>query len=864
MEELNLSDSDFYKYIGVSSDSSTEMINKNLRQFYLKIHPDKCNLDNLRQIFGDNNQILNLINSVSTNPADKDSDRQSICTKLYQLFSNKWESLQANSGEEMSDEEGVADNQFTETFNDSVNAQLSLQLVDFNTLNFYDIIINYIEANPSVTLSQDEINQIMYLLQKFVYDNKDNLLLFQDYPLPQQPLVQKGGSLNILLITLIFIFISSLFVSVQGKFLSDEALIRSTKLIKTSFDDDVTSVVKQGQSILQLVSVLTGKAKEPVRNLVKKTTGKVFDAIGTQVQEYTDKLDSDNTILRESMVEKINTKKAYEAQLRNPNNRENPSHILAQIEALGYAIKEDSLTYSQSVLFKSVINTLLGKRIEKLDEEQSVLFETIKTGVSYVSIIPTVGANTNVLIVDSIEQIFYRFFSELQDSGVMKIPEKTTSKGIYDSYIRDYVPFVASAFEDFDVFLDKIDVSKEQAGFVAKYTADTIGSYDKGALQVGVENYVINQIEKNAIPQLISFVSPFLGAPTILSSVGVVLQACSIFDEATAARLTVGHRLHLVKNVVKSAVPLLNTLKNVRIEGSYEERVTELTGALMDRKLSKSFSLATGIISSLVYTKAQGLLFPTSTEDVQNIDSSMKVTYINNFGTVVTNPVYKGLLQSGKLKVNNGNVSLNDLINSINGLDFGKYSTGETTQFFEFVLGNMEEVYKPNISNFKSVTGITRQPLNYLSDVLGLKEDSKTDLNKITAIAATELAKKTISQAKETFSQANIEFNASSPQIGEVDVDLVDVGDIIIPNLIGLGKQLGINLKKGLGEYNSLEKEFIFIGGIRYKKYTNTKNRKNKYNKTKKINKKMPKTNSKKKFKKNKKNLKKSKKNKKY
>jgi hypothetical protein len=36
---------------------------------------------------------------------------------------------------------------------------------------------NYIEANPSVTLSQDEINQIMYLLQKFVYDNKDNLFL---------------------------------------------------------------------------------------------------------------------------------------------------------------------------------------------------------------------------------------------------------------------------------------------------------------------------------------------------------------------------------------------------------------------------------------------------------------------------------------------------------------------------------------------------------------------------------------------------------------------------------------------------------------------------------------------------------------
>jgi hypothetical protein len=37
MEELNLSDSDFYKYIGVPSDSSTEMINKNLREFYL--HP---------------------------------------------------------------------------------------------------------------------------------------------------------------------------------------------------------------------------------------------------------------------------------------------------------------------------------------------------------------------------------------------------------------------------------------------------------------------------------------------------------------------------------------------------------------------------------------------------------------------------------------------------------------------------------------------------------------------------------------------------------------------------------------------------------------------------------------------------------
>jgi len=815
MEEVNLSDSDFYKYIGVTSDSSMETINKNLRQFFIKIHPDKCNLDNLRKIFRDNTQILNLINNVSSNLADKDSDRQSVCTKLYQLFSNKWESLQVNSRQEINEEEGVTDNQYNiETFNDSLNAQFALQLVDFNTLIFYDTIVNYIEANPSATLSQDEINQIMYLLQKFVYDNKDNLFLFKDFPPPQQPLVQKGGSLNILLITLIFIFISSLFVSVQGQFASPDSVTTTTSQSKhenrkqylsdSSFGENIGNVFKEGQNILEIVSVVSKEATKPTRHLVKQITGSVFDAIGTQVEKYTDKLDSDNFEIRDNISKKIQLKRNYEAQLKDSNNKENHSDLLAKIYALGCEIKKDSVKYSQKVLFKSVINTLLSDRDNKIPE--SVLFETIKTGVSYISELPNgikLDTNTNILIVDAIQQIFYRFFSELQNSGVMKIPEKTTGMGIYDSYIRQYIPLVKTFFEQADKLLENIDVSQEQSRWAEKYKSDIVGDYNKSTVLVGTENYLNNIIENKFIPLLASAGVKMLGLhPAVSVSVGVVAQAYSIVNEIDSARLVWGHRIHLAKNVVKSAIPVLEIIQNVRVEGSYEQQVAKLSSTLLDKR----FSSAMPIVGSLVYTAFQDWLFPTSDTKIK---SAIQVTYINNFGIKVKNPVYKGLIASGKLKVNNGNVSLNDLITSINGFNFDNYSTKETVDFFEFVLKNMEEVYQPTISSYQSTIGIINEPIEYLYEVLELKADTKTNLNKLITNIGPKLIKDTMNI------QLLIKENYSTPELGVDETEFnISMSDL---------KVLGNVLRERLFEYNELGPEYI--GGIRYKKYINIKNK---------------------------------------
>jgi len=859
MEELNLTDSDFYKYIGVTSDSSTETINKNLRQFYLKIHPDKCNLDNLREIFVDNSQILNLINSGSTNPADKDSDRQSICTKLYQLFSNKWESLQANSGEEMIEEEEDVDNQFMETFNDSLNAQFALQLVDFNTLNFYNAIINYIEANPSVTLSQDEINQIMYLLQKFVYDNKDNLFLFKDYPPPQQPLVQKGGSLNILLITLIFIFISSLFVSIQGQFATPNGIVSDStgstlqskhdarkKYLNTStVSDDIHNVFKEGQSILDIASDLSKAVKTPTTTLVKKFANNIFDVIGTQVDAYTDELDKDNLKLKESIKQKTQLKKTYEDKLTDLNtenqtdllanedkltdlNAENQTDLLAKILAVSNEIKEESIKYSRSVLFKSVINTLLRNRVEIPKEQKSELFSTVKTLSSY-------SSNEAVLLVDDVEQIFYRFFNELQGSGAMKIPDKTAGRALYDSYIRQWIPSVTTFFKQIDEVLDKIDVSEEQRRWAEKNMSDTVGQTSVSSMQVRTENKLNNLIEKKWIPSLGKAVTKIVGLhPAVKVSIDIVSAAYSLVNSVDSARLLWGHRIYLAKTTVKSAITLLETTKNVGIEGTYEQKVAKFGATLTHKLMKKEFIGLFPLTGSFAWSLAKEWVYPTSDA---KIESSIQVMYVNNFGLIVKNPVCNDLLNSGKLKLNNGNVSLEDLINSTADVDFKKYNPAETNRFFDFILKNMNETYDPTISTYQSVLGFT----DSLSKALGLK-DSKINLNTL----ITNVGSKVIKDA--------IQDNSSQPELGVDNVEF-----LVLPDL----KPLGNLLREGLNEYDDLLSKGALIGGKRYKKYTNTKNTKNTKNKTKKI-KKMPKTNSKKKFKKNKKNLKKSKKNKKY
>jgi hypothetical protein len=842
--ELNLSDYDFYKYIGVPSDSSTEMINKKLKQFYLKIHPDKCNLDNLREIFVDNSQILNLINSVSTNPADKNSDRQSICTKLYQLFSNKWGSL-ANSGEEISDEESVVDNQFTETFNNSLNAQFALQLLDFNTLNFYDAIINYIEANPSVTLSQDEINQIMYLLQKFVYDNKDNLFLFHDYHLPQQPLVQKGGSLNILLITLIFIFISSLFLSVQGQFATPNGLV---SISSQSVSTDSTSqsnhdkgkqyletptighIFKEGQSILDVVSNLSQEVLTPTRSLVTKITGSAFDVIGKQVDSYIYTLDIDNFDLLESLNRKIQQKKDYEDKLKDVNTQ-NRGDLLANILALSNEIKEDSIKYSQSVLFKSVINTLLKERVTIPAEKQSVLFSTVKTLSSY-------SSDEAVLLVDDIEQIFYKFFSDLHASGVMKIPEKTTGILVYDNYIRQFIPSVTTFFKQVDELLENIDVSEEQARWEKKFKANTVGEESKASLQVSTENKLNSLIENTWIPALGTTVANLAGLhPAVSVSIGAVSTAYSIVNKVDSARLLWGHRLYLAKTTIKSAIPLLEFLKNMRVEGSYEQKTVKFTSEFGDKLLKRDFTGLIPIIGSMTLSAIVEWLYPTT---IAKIKSSMQTVYVNNFGSFVQNPVCKDLINSGKLKLNNGNVSLEDLISSTAGFNFDTYSPRETNNFFDFILQNMNETYDPTISTYKSALGFT----NSLSEALGLK-NSKINFNNLLINIGTKLI------------QGAIKDNASFQVVG-----VNDTPTLFLPDIKPLGNSLGNSLRESIIEYNN--SEGTLNGGIRYKKYKNTKNTKNKYNtkntknkynKTKKI-KKMPKTNSKK----TKKNLKKSKK----
>lgn len=127
---MEITDNEFYNYIGIKNDleKNETNINSKLKFFNRNIHTDTCNIENLMKIFEKNENIKNFIIN---------NEKKKICDELFKIFQNKKDEILSKLGknsESVTNEPNISNEELIQ------NIQNLLDILFFRVIKLLEII----------------------------------------------------------------------------------------------------------------------------------------------------------------------------------------------------------------------------------------------------------------------------------------------------------------------------------------------------------------------------------------------------------------------------------------------------------------------------------------------------------------------------------------------------------------------------------------------------------------------------------------------------------------------------------------------------------------------------------------------------
>jgi hypothetical protein len=828
---INLTDNEFYNYIGSSENKDSKNVLKNLKRFFLVIHPDKCEIDKLKTTFSENPTIMDFIDT-------NESNKSFVCETLFVSFQNKYNELYKTESEFPSLDPENADLFYD--FANSSEALLTSDIINQIALLSAFALNNFFIDNPDIILTEEDTNEILQKCRDFntkIKPFSDKLFTINDSGSviinPEQIIDQKGGSPKTILIILITLFIVSFITSVQCSMHSSK-FTYSTQTSQTEKKTD-SKVVKDSNSFVQAlipvgrafhksVGVIEEKIAEISGAISQTTVSSFYKVIGNFISKIDEKnADSLITIKSEKMKIETNTfdlKRLQEENARKKLDKEK-SNLMIELSkniVLSHEkIKLKNFEYLQGTFFRVLIDNLVGEKKEGLNTE---FIESLNELVGYH---PTLGTNFNQNVINTIGQIMASYYSEVCSN--ILCPKIETPKDFYENYLLDFIEFGHSTVIEIKQILNQI-LGEEGVKFIGElqesYTdKNTLSTYGRTGLESFSEVELNNFLQKK-IKTLLTQKSGKLGAV-----LGAAFSVNEIFEKY-------GHYIYLILNVLDLSDSGFQTLTNLRKSTDIVFESMELIkpDKRNNAQVNKILTSAgiTGVVSyfSEIITISQSKFLPTT---VVEINTNFRSSILNFLGLqkqlsneelLSQNKLYKSLIDNKYIELDiNGNC---DFLQVIDGIQ--KFSEANVIDTYKTDLNQLLIIIQDESKNISVPSGSIYQAVKgNISELITLNTQMITSTNDLIKVGFDISSKKMIEGP-------NIVLQIGQNILGELVVALGETTSKNLSKIMPNIKNMGIVFLKTIKEETITGDLLTYGGSKKLKKYTK---RKNKYNKTKKL-----------------------------